>query len=78
MLDLTGFFSQRFHELCFEILTLVAAYVVDLAPRLLQRAPRRPRGAPYHPDRGAAQPQGQSREDRRDYVRDLRDASLVR
>ena len=53
----------------------------DLAPHLLQRAPRRARGAPGPADRGAAQPQGQPREDDADHVRDLqraRDVSFER
>ena len=49
----------------------------DLAPHLLQRAPRRARGAPGPADRGAAQPQGQPREDDADHVRDLQRAGDV-
>merc|ERR1711971_8402 len=39
----------------------------DLAPHLLQRAPRCPRGAARPPDRGPPQPQGQQGEDDPDH-----------
>merc|ERR1712226_637861 len=50
----------------------------DLAPHLLQRAPRCPRGAARPPDRGPPQPQGQQGEDDPDHVRDLQHARHVR
>merc|ERR1712072_53233 len=50
----------------------------DLAPHLLQRAPRCPRGAARPPDRGPPQPQGQQGEDDPDHVRDLQQARHVR
>merc|ERR1712210_430083 len=49
----------------------------DLAPHLLQRAPRCPRGAARPPDRGAPQPQGQQGEDDSNHVRDLQHARHV-
>merc|ERR1712158_72118 len=48
----------------------------DLAPHLLQRAPRCPRGAPSPSYRGPPQPQGQQGEDDPDHVRDLQHAIL--
>merc|ERR1711936_261537 len=50
----------------------------DLAPHLLQRAPRCPRGAARPPDWGSPQPQGQQGEDDPDHVRDLQHARHVR
>merc|ERR1711874_768486 len=50
----------------------------DLAPHLLQRAPRCPRGAARPPHRGPPQPQGQQGEDDPDHVRDLQHARHVR
>merc|ERR1712029_770982 len=50
----------------------------DLAPHLLQRAPRCPRGAARPPYRGPPQPQGQQGEDDPDHVRDLQHARHVR
>merc|ERR1712211_234386 len=50
----------------------------DLAPHLLQRAPRCPRGAARPPHRGPPQPQGQQGEDDPDHVRDLHHARHVR
>merc|ERR1711862_910691 len=50
----------------------------DLAPHLLQRAPRCPRGAARPPHRGSLQPQGQQGEDDSDHVRDLQHAGHVR
>merc|ERR1712031_20679 len=49
----------------------------DLAPHLLQRAPRCPRGAARPPHRGPPQPQGQQGEDDPDHVRDLQHARHV-
>merc|ERR1711963_640535 len=48
----------------------------DLAPHLLQRAPRCPRGAARPPDWGSPQPQGQQGEDDPDHVRDLQHAAM--
>merc|ERR1711918_51171 len=48
------------------------------APHVLQRAARRPRGAPGPAHRGAAQPEGQPREDDADHVRDVQRARHVR
>merc|ERR1712088_615322 len=50
----------------------------DLAPHLLQRAPRCPRGAARPPHRGSPQPQGQQGKDDPDHVRDLQHARHVR
>merc|ERR1711990_594460 len=50
----------------------------DLAPHLLQRAPRCPRGAARPPHRGSPQPQGQQGEDDPDHVRDLQHPRHVR
>merc|ERR1712130_602352 len=50
----------------------------DLAPHLLQRAPRCPRGAARPPHWGSPQPQGQQGEDDPDHVRDLQHARHVR
>merc|ERR1712012_327779 len=50
---------------------LLGRHGEDLAPHFLQRAPHRAGGALRTAHRGAAQPEGEPREDDPDHVRDL-------